>query len=118
MFHTIYDADTKTWSGRKTAPMYHPNVNVAQVLLDALQRNPNHIGQISENNGLRLTNRVLRTNAIRVAQNLDNLGIGVGDVVAIVAGNHHDVAPVVIAALSLGAPINTLDPNFKEGWHI
>lgn len=115
MFRTTYDADTKIWSGPQTDRMYHPNVNVAQVLFDALGRSPNHIGQINNNNGLHVMNRTLRLNAIRMAEHMKAIGVVSGDVVAIVAGNHHEVAAVVFGALALAAPINTLDPNFKTG---
>lgn len=53
-------------------------------------------------------------NAVRVAQNLDRLGLRSGDVVAIAAANHHHLASVVFGILSLAAPIHTLDPGFKK----
>lgn len=113
MFRTRYDDDTKIWSGPPWVPNYYPNVNAAQVLLDALGRNPQRIGQISDHNGLYVRNRAMRLNSIRMAQNMKEMGVGIGDVVAIVAGNHHEVAAVVFGAMALAAPINTLDPNFK-----
>lgn len=115
MFRTTYDEEAKIWSGPQSPQLFHPKVNVAQVLFDALARNPNQIGQISNNNGLYVMNRALRLNAIRMAQHMQELGICSGDVVAIVAGNHHEVAAVVFGAMALAAPINTLDPNFKAG---
>lgn len=96
-------------------PMYHPNVNAVQVVFDALGRNPNLIGQISNHNGLYVRNRAMRLNSIRMAQHMQAIGVSSGDVVAIVAGNHHEVAAVVFGAMALAAPINTLDPNFKTG---
>lgn len=116
MFRTSYDEDTRIWSGPLPALMYHPNVNAGQVLFDALGRNPQMIGQISNNNGLFVRNRALRLNAIRMAQHMQEIGVGSGDVVALVAGNHHEVAAVVFGAMALAAPINTLDPNFKTGF--
>lgn len=115
MLRTTYDAGAKIWSGPQPAPKYHPNVNAAQVLFDALDRHPHKIGQINSNNNVCLTNRTLRSNAIRMAQNMKAIGVGVGDVVAIVAGNHPEVSAVVFGAMALAAPINTLDPNFKLG---
>lgn len=86
------------------------------MVLDALQRRPHHIGQVSDGgSGIRLSNRTLRLNAIRTAEHLSLMGIGTDDVVALVAKNHHHVAAVVIASMSLAAPINTLDPNFTSG---
>lgn len=115
MFRTRYDADARIWSGPKYVPMYHPNVNAAQIVFDALARSSNLVGQISHHNGLYVRNGAMRLNSIRMAQNMKAIGVGSGDVVAIVAGNHHEVAAVVFGAMALAAPINTLDPNFKTG---
>lgn len=114
-FQTQYDPFTKIWSGRRLAPTYHPNVNAGQVLLAALERNPNRIGQINENNGLKLSNGEIAINTRRVAQNLDELGIQSGNVVAVIAQNHHHLASVVFAAIALGAPVNVLGPDFSIG---
>lgn len=114
-FQTTYDPSTKTWSGDRFVPTFHPNVNAAQVVLEALHRNPDYIGQINENNGLMLSNREIALNTIRVAQNLQKLGIHSGDVVAVIAENHHHLASVVFASLALAAPVNFLGPDFSKG---
>lgn len=46
MLQTTYDEATKTWSGLKTTPIFNPNDSVAQIILNALQRNSNKIGQV------------------------------------------------------------------------
>lgn len=117
MFHTNYDETTRTWYGQPTAPLFHPDVSVAQVLLGALRRRPHHLGQVSDSSGVRLSNRMLRLNAIRAAEHLALLGVGEGDVLALVAKNHHHVAAVVVAAMALAAPVNTLDPHFTCGMY-
>lgn len=114
-FQTTYNPLTKVWSGRLLAPTYHPNVNAAQVLLDSMNRNPEKIGQINVNNGLKLTNRNLAINTIRFAQNLNNLGISNGDVVAVLAANHHHLSSVLFGAMALAAPVNILGLNCSTG---
>lgn len=47
LFHTTFDEETKTWYGLPGVPMYNPNVSVGQVLLEALRRYPEKIGQVS-----------------------------------------------------------------------
>lgn len=47
MYRTIYDKDTKVWTGLRKLPLYHPNVSVGQVILEALDRNPLKIGQVN-----------------------------------------------------------------------
>lgn len=115
MFSTNYDPESRTWYGQPTAHTYHPNVSVAQVVLNAMSRRPHHIGQVNEDNGVRLSNRTLRLNAIRAAEHLSLMGIGAGDVLALIAKNHHYVSAVLIAGMALAAPVNTLDPNFTSG---
>lgn len=97
------------------APTYHPNVNAAQVLLDAMNRNPQKTGQINVKSGMKLTNGELRISTIRVAQNLQRLGIRSGDVVAVMAANRDFVSSVVIGAMALAAPVNILGVNFSTG---
>lgn len=70
--------------------------------------------QISEDNGIILTNAELYLKSVRAAQNLTKLGYVDGDIIGIVAKNSHQIAPIVFAALSIGCPINTLDPSWEE----
>lgn len=113
LFQTNYDPSTKIWSGLRLPPTFHRDVNAAQVLLQALNRNPEYVGQINENNGLQMTNGEIALNTVRVAQHMQALGIRSGDVVALLAENHHDVASVVFASIALAAPVNLLGPDFN-----
>lgn len=49
-----------------------------------------------------MTNREIRNRTIRAAQNLTKLGIGFDDVIQVIAKNHHYLAPVIFAALTIG----------------
>lgn len=114
---THYDPSSRTWSGHPRQPIYNPNVNIATVLFKSLQHNPQHIGQINANNGRQLTNDEIRLNAIRLAMNLQrgHLGVQRNDVIAVVSKNHELLSAVVLAAFALATPINTLEPDFREG---
>lgn len=46
MYRTTFDQKTKIWYGPNTVPHYNPNVSVGQVLLHALGKCPNKIGQV------------------------------------------------------------------------
>lgn len=70
--------------------------------------------QISENNGTQFTNGELRLKTIRAAQNIRKLGYQPGDVIGIAARNSQHLAPIVFAAMSIGCPINALDPTFGK----
>lgn len=60
-----------------------------------------------------LTNNEIRMKTIFISQNLLKVGVKAGDVVAVIARNHHYVAPVVFACLTILAPVNTLDASFN-----
>lgn len=48
MYRTIYDKKMKQWSGQPKIALYNPNVSVGQVILEALHRAPDKIGQVNE----------------------------------------------------------------------
>lgn len=52
---------------------------------------------------------------IRSAQNLRKLGYKEGQVVGIMAGNVPHLAPIVLASLCIGCPINSIDPDVEKG---
>lgn len=54
----------------------------------------------------------MRLRTIRAAQNILKLGFQENDVFSIIAGNSENVAPIVFASMSIGCPLNTLDPSF------
>lgn len=63
---------------------------------------------------MEVTNEELRIKAIRVAQNLEALGFKTNDIFGVIAKNHHDLTPVVLAAFCMGCPISALDPSFQK----
>ena len=133
MNKTIYDSKEKEWSGPAVRPLFSSNISVGQAVLWMLDRDPDHIGQvselsrlfqedwctflliqISENNGVVLTNGEIRLRTIRVAQNITKLGYKKGEMFAIAARNSQNVSAIYFASLALGCPVNTLDPTFNE----
>lgn len=59
--------------------------------------------QISENNGISMTNEQLYLNTVRVAQNMTKLGLKINDVIGIV-GDNHNLSSIIFAAMSIGCP--------------
>lgn len=51
---------------------------------------------------------------IRVAQNISKLGFKEDDVLAVIARNSEHLAPIVFASMSIGCPVNALDPSFGK----
>lgn len=56
----------------------------------------------------------IRTKTIRAAQNLQKRGYKSKQVFGLLAKNSHHVAPIVFASISIGCPVNTLDPTFGK----
>lgn len=56
----------------------------------------------------------LRLSSIRVAQNLSQLGVKEGDVVAMVCSSSKTVASILHGCILIGAPVNPLSPAFDK----
>lgn len=109
---TTFNYSNNTWSGANVQPLYHPNTSLGQVLITALRRSPNVVGQISHEDGYEMKNWEILRDSIRVAINLRALGLKEGDVLGFAAGNSKSLAAVVFGALLNGIPLHTLDPTF------
>lgn len=70
--------------------------------------------QISDNNGIEMTFDEIRLKTIRAAQNFQELGYQPKQVFAFMIRNSHNVAPIIFGAISIGCPVNTLDPSFGK----
>lgn len=110
-----YNAETKVWSNPADPPLYNPSANLGQVLLSALELSQDVTSQLDSTTGRKVTASEIRLRAIRIAQNLRKQGITESDILAISAYNLEIVPSILLAALLLGAPINTLDPDFTTG---
>lgn len=47
MFSTTFDKEAKLWYGRDIAPLYNPEISVAQALLSAMTNFGSKIAQVS-----------------------------------------------------------------------
>lgn len=110
-----YNEETKIWSNPSSVSLYNPRTNLGQVLVAALQLNEGKTFQIEASNGAKISTTEARTRAIRAAQNLQKQGIEEGDILAIAARTLENVPSILFAGLLLGAPVNTLDPDFNIG---
>lgn len=52
---------------------------------------------------------------LRCAQNLQKLGCSQDDCIGIVARNHHNLTPLLYAALCIGVPVTPLDVVIVKG---
>lgn len=59
-----------------------------------------------------MTFNEIRIKSVRAAQNLQKRGYGSKQVFGVLARNSHHLAPIVFASISIGCPVNALDPSF------
>lgn len=113
---TTFDANTCIWSGPEQQPKCNPDVSVASVVLDGLNRRPNHVAQIGDTDGSRINNAGLLQMSVRAALQMKRIeGIESGNVVGMVVRNHRIVAPLVVGCVALGAPLHALSVNSTIG---
>ncbi|XP_055533050.1 probable 4-coumarate--CoA ligase 1 [Wyeomyia smithii] len=120
VMNTTFDPETKVWSGLHQLPVYNPEASFGQILLAVLRQNPTKVTQIDGDTGREMTREEMRLRAIRAAQNLTSLGYQQGDLVTVACSNSENLAPLVIALLTIGTPFNTLAPTcgVKEMAHM
>ncbi|XP_053686050.1 probable 4-coumarate--CoA ligase 1 [Sabethes cyaneus] len=112
VMNATFDPETKVWSGLHQLPVYNPEASFGQILLAVLRQNPTKVTQIDGDTGREMTRGEMRIRAIRAAQNLTSLGYQQGDLVTVACANSENLAPLVIALLTIGTPFNTLAPNY------
>lgn len=110
-----FDPVEKVWFRENPNETPDGNKSLGEIVLEALERTPDVIGQISDDTGIQLTNAEIRLKTIRAIQNLTKLGYKRGDIFGLAARNSHHLAPIVFAAMTIGAPVNTLDPSMAKG---
>lgn len=109
----LYNSETKIWSRPAAVPTFNMHSNLGQALIYALSMYPDEVCQISADTGVELTGRDIRTRAIRIAQSLKARGYKEGDVIGFSATMSENVAPALFGCFLIGAPVNTLDPEFQ-----
>lgn len=110
-----YDPNTRTWNGPCQPPVINPAASLGQVIVNMLERTPDHEFQICADTGEVYTCDKLRTRMTRVALNLaSKCTITKGDIVCMVVNNSSSVTPVLFGCFLLGAPVHTLDASFGE----
>lgn len=112
-----YNAETKVWSGPKVAKDVDGHL-LRELIWKNLSKHPEKVYQICDDDGSTMTYGETKTQAIRVAQNLQRLEVGFGDVVAGSFANSTLAAPVVFGCTFIGAPVypfasrTAIDPNW------
>ncbi|XP_050068298.1 probable 4-coumarate--CoA ligase 1 [Anopheles maculipalpis] len=117
---TQYDPQGCCWSGPYRPPVLNPAANLGPVVLNVLERTPQKLAQVNGDTGYTMTSDELRRRSVRFAKFLLASDYRVGDVIALIARNSDNVAPIVLGCFLVGVTVNTLDPSFglEEVEHI
>lgn len=111
-----YDRETRVWTGTVGSYPFPMDVYIGEKLLPALERTPERVIQINHEERTELLCKDLRLSSIRVAQNLQKLGIKPDDIVGFICKNSHNVNALVYGCVLIGAVINPLHVSFtKDG---
>lgn len=111
---TLYNAETKIWSGRKVEPIYNPNASLGKILYRNLQLNPNNIIQINHTENVEFTSQQVFLLSKRISISLIEKDISHSDIVGIIATNTSIVLPLCYGCLFIGAKIHPLDVHFNK----
>lgn len=111
---TLFNDETKIWSGRKLKTVYNPDASLGQILHRTLQVNPNNIIQINHTENVSLTSNNVFQLSTRIALSLIEKNVTQSDVVGIIATNTFIVMPLCFGCLFVGVPIHPLDVHFNK----
>uniref|UniRef100_A0A182NT79 AMP-dependent synthetase/ligase domain-containing protein n=1 Tax=Anopheles dirus TaxID=7168 RepID=A0A182NT79_9DIPT len=109
-----YDEQSRTWHGPAVVSVYNPQANVGHILNRILLGTPERIIQIDMDTDYRMSCAEFRLRMVRFARGLTKAGLKTGDIVALASGNSENVAPLVCALMTIGAPFNPLAPGLNE----
>lgn len=109
-----FNSRTKVWTGDVAAYKYPLDIFLGEKLLEALDETPDRLIQINHEEGGSMTCREARMSSIRVAQNLQRLGIQPDDVIGFICRNSSNVMPLVYGCALIGAPINPLHVSHSK----
>lgn len=104
----FYNSRTKIWTGNNRAYSLPMDIFLGEKLLDALDDSPERVLQINHEERVKFTCREAKMSSIRVAQNLQRLGIKPDDVISFICRNSGNLIPLLYGCVLVGAPINPL----------
>ncbi|XP_031628671.1 4-coumarate--CoA ligase-like 7 [Contarinia nasturtii] len=116
-YSTRFDANKKVWFGPSSDFKIDKQTNFGDILLENLNdTDAERVIQINGDTGETLTKAEVRKRTIRCAQNLIRLGCKQNDCISIISRNHHNLTPLLYAAICIGSPVSPLDVvTVKDG---
>lgn len=109
-----FNPQTKIWTGDVGAYKYPLDTYLGEKLLEALDQTPDRVLQINHEEGVELTCAEAKLSSIRVAQNLQRIGIKSDDVIGFVCRNSGNIVPLLYGCVLIGAPVNPVHCLFSK----
>lgn len=111
---STFDSKTNVWSGLEIPYPFAMNQMYGDLFLEHLSNDPKRIIQIDESDDATLTKEQLKLSAIRVAQHLQAINIGIDDVIGIISHQSHFATSFIHGCILMGAIVNPLDSSLSE----
>lgn len=109
-----FDTTTKVWTGPMGKYPYSLDTHATEIIIEALDKNPEKIVQINHEKGTTWKAKQLKLAAIRVAQNLIKLEIQPDDIISFVTKDSERVLPLILGVLFAGAVTNMISISLSE----
>lgn len=107
-----YNSRTKIWTGNTGEYKLSLDIYYGEKLLEALDETPDRVIQINHEETGQWTCSEVKMASIRIAQNLQRLGIKSDDVIGFVCRNSGNILPLIYGCSLIGAPVNALHVSF------
>lgn len=106
--NSVFDPERKVWKGAQVPWPFPKDTFINKIILDGLNKTPNRLVQISDDDGSKMTCEDLKLKIIRIAQNLKKAGVKNEDVVGVICSNTNELMGFVNGIIQLGAIINPM----------
>jgi 4-coumarate--CoA ligase len=110
----VFNNKTKVWKGEAGGYKLPLDVFIGEKLIEALEATPERVVQINHEEGTKLKCKDAKISSIRVAQNLQRLGIKEDDVIGFICRNSGNLAALIYGCVLIGAPVNPLHVSFSK----
>ena len=109
-----FDPETKVWEGAKISYPVPMDSHMGELVIKYLTDHPKCVVQLSHDDGSEMTAEELRIKIIRVAQNLQKLGIQSEDVISVMCENSMDLIAFINGIVQIGAIANVFSIGLSK----
>lgn len=109
-----FNSNSKVWTNTTNTYHYPLDLYYGEKLIESLDETPERVLQINHEESSSQTCEETKLSSIRVAQNLQRLGIQPDDVIGFICRNSSTIMPLIFGCVLVGAPVNPLHPSFSK----